>query len=480
MTCRLLIAIKVKDIINLSPDKQFGIIADKINNVKNATIRADIAYRVFGSSGVDLINVLKEGSKGLSETTDEAIKLGIAVNRVDSAKIEMANDAFTRSKDAIKGVANIIAIALAPYLKYAADWFTELVKRNNGFRDSIASGFKTTIKAIALFGDALQYGKIGFYALEVAGLTVASSIANAYKAINDAITALVNNLVDKIRGPILSVLEKLGKHFDYAKKLAEDLNSLKVEPDQLVINWSTKLERSLINARTQLYKFGHEKMPTERINNFFDNIKKNSEVAANEVALQSGKLATDTGKTVEVVSKKGKDLFSQLTQAGNNWADSFTNTLSQFVKTGKLNFKSFADSVISDLIRIGIYRTITMPLFGAAGIPGFAGGGIMSSQGPMPLNRYAGGGIANTPQMAIFGEGSRPEAFVPLPDGRAIPVKIQGDMGGTTVVNNYYSTNISAVDGQSVARLILSQPQAVAMANQSVYNRNGRTGGPFR
>ena len=373
-----------------------------------------------------------------------------------------------------------LILSLAPYLKYAADWFTELVKRNNGFRDSIASGFKTTIKAIALFGDALQYGKIGFYALEVAGLTVASSIANAYKAINDAITALVNNLVDKIRGPILSVLEKLGKHFDYAKKLAEDLNSLKVEPDQSVINWSTKLERSLINARTQLYKFGHEKMPTERINNFFDNIKKNSEVAANEVALQSGKLATDTGKTVEVVSKKGKDLFSQLTQAGNNWADSFTNTLSQFVKTGKLNFKSFADSVISDLIRIGIYRTITMPLFGAAGIPGFAGGGIMSSQGPMPLNRYAGGGIANTPQMAIFGEGSRPEAFVPLPDGRAIPVKIQGDMSGTTVVNNYYSTNISAVDGQSVARLILSQPQAVAMANQSIYNRNGRTGGPFR
>jgi len=54
----------------------------------------------------------------------------------------------------------------------------------------------------------------------------------------------------------------------------------------------------------------------------------------------------------------------------------------------------------------------------------FAGGGVMTSMGPMPLRRYATGGIANTPQMAMYGEGSKPEAFVPLPDGRSIPVKL--------------------------------------------------------
>jgi hypothetical protein len=54
----------------------------------------------------------------------------------------------------------------------------------------------------------------------------------------------------------------------------------------------------------------------------------------------------------------------------------------------------------------------------------FEDGGIMTSRGPIPLRRYAGGGVANSPQMAMFGEGDSPEAFVPVPAGR-IPVEIR-------------------------------------------------------
>lgn len=55
-----------------------------------------------------------------------------------------------------------------------------------------------------------------------------------------------------------------------------------------------------------------------------------------------------------------------------------------------------------------------------------ADGGVMTGHGMMPLRQYASGGVANSPQMAIFGEGSMPEAYVPLPDGRSIPVKMKG------------------------------------------------------
>jgi hypothetical protein len=57
---------------------------------------------------------------------------------------------------------------------------------------------------------------------------------------------------------------------------------------------------------------------------------------------------------------------------------------------------------------------------------GFADGGVMTSGGPLPLHRYANGGVANTPQVAMFGEGRGPEAYVPLPDGRSIPVNVKG------------------------------------------------------
>ena len=55
----------------------------------------------------------------------------------------------------------------------------------------------------------------------------------------------------------------------------------------------------------------------------------------------------------------------------------------------------------------------------------FAGGGVMTSLGELPLERYARGGIARRPQVALFGEGRQPEAFVPLPDGRSIPVTMK-------------------------------------------------------
>lgn len=70
-------------------------------------------------------------------------------------------------------------------------------------------------------------------------------------------------------------------------------------------------------------------------------------------------------------------------------------------------------------------------LFGGGGVgttAPFAMGGVMTSAGPLPLHRYATGGIANSPQMALFGEGRRPEAYVPLPDGRRIPAVV--DMRG--------------------------------------------------
>jgi len=53
---------------------------------------------------------------------------------------------------------------------------------------------------------------------------------------------------------------------------------------------------------------------------------------------------------------------------------------------------------------------------------GFAKGGVMTGQGPRALPRFAKGGVSR--QAAIFGEAG-PEAAVPLPDGRRIPVDLR-------------------------------------------------------
>jgi len=82
------------------------------------------------------------------------------------------------------------------------------------------------------------------------------------------------------------------------------------------------------------------------------------------------------------------------------------------------------------------------------GFRAFAGGGIMTEHGELPLRQYQGGGIATTPQVAVFGEGSTPEAYVPAPAGRipgeikmpansnrpiSVTINVQGNADASTV-----------------------------------------------
>lgn len=92
----------------------------------------------------------------------------------------------------------------------------------------------------------------------------------------------------------------------------------------------------------------------------------------------------------------------------------------------------------------------------------FAMGGIMTPNGPLPLNRYASGGIANSPQIALFGEGRMPEAYVPLPDGRRIPVAMQG--GGGVTFAPTYNIDARGADASMVPRL---RAEMVAIARAS-------------
>jgi hypothetical protein len=76
----------------------------------------------------------------------------------------------------------------------------------------------------------------------------------------------------------------------------------------------------------------------------------------------------------------------------------------------------------------------------------------MTAYGELPLKQYAGGGIATSPQVAVFGEGSTPEAYVPAPGGQ-IPVVIK-----TPANNNprpiMVNINIRGnADGNTVAAL---------------------------
>ncbi len=141
-----------------------------------------------------------------------------------------------------------------------------------------------------------------------------------------------------------------------------------------------------------------------------------------------------------LVAETGKEQLDELRQAIEGWGKDSAKSIASAMLDGKSSLKDFGDyakKILSEVLAMQIHKNVTGPATEALGkvnwsaMFGFADGGIMTSAGPLPLRAYESGGVANSPQVALFGEGRMNEAFVPLPDGRSIPVTVKG--GGTGV-----------------------------------------------
>lgn len=74
----------------------------------------------------------------------------------------------------------------------------------------------------------------------------------------------------------------------------------------------------------------------------------------------------DATEKTEGLKESGEDAFQKLESAIRGWGDAFTNTMTDMVMSGKADFSDLADSIIRDLVRIAIQKSITDQIIGGA------------------------------------------------------------------------------------------------------------------
>jgi regulator of replication initiation timing len=122
--------INIKDIQDLAPDEQFDMIAESMQGLETQADRVRVAFSLFDTEGVGLLQTMEGGRAGLEAMKEEAAALGLVISERAAANAALFNDSLTRVQGSLKGLQNLIAEQVMPTITGLANRFTEFVVKN--------------------------------------------------------------------------------------------------------------------------------------------------------------------------------------------------------------------------------------------------------------------------------------------------------------------------------------------------------------
>lgn len=110
------LGLSAADMAKKSPDQMMMDIADALQKVPSQADKVRLAFKLFDSEGVSLVQMLGEGSSGLQAFQDKAKSLGLALSQDQAKGVEDFNDKLTELGTVIQGALQQAVVAIAPYL----------------------------------------------------------------------------------------------------------------------------------------------------------------------------------------------------------------------------------------------------------------------------------------------------------------------------------------------------------------------------
>jgi hypothetical protein len=187
------LGLSVQDLVNLSPEQQFLLIADRISKIEDPTRRAALAMEIFGKSGTRLLPLIQDGAKGIEALREEARRLGLTVSTQTAKDAALLNDTLHTLWRVIKQGVFVIGSALAPTVVELSNAITRTVVRVSEWIRQNKALIVTAAKiAVGVAGVGLALVALGFVISGVGAAigTFASSAAGAGAALGVVASAL--------------------------------------------------------------------------------------------------------------------------------------------------------------------------------------------------------------------------------------------------------------------------------------------------
>lgn len=392
-------------------------LSDVLASVEDKTVQAQIASDAFGKSGAKLVVVLSQGADGLRKMGEEAQAAGLIIDQELIDKAAEFDDAWKNA-----------TYAGGVYFKtFAIDAVSKIQEISNELADMYANAGKPP---------ADTFSKINYSRFQLPEKTDFEKATSGGSVEGlGSFTGTIQRRMNNVAGMDNPFADTKKKSDADAKKGAED----KVKAYKDVVT----------NLKFEAEQLGRTSIEQEIYNNLKQAGVSASSAQGQEIARLTKSLKTNAD-AIEENKKRTEEFSTSFTQSMNN-AILGTESLGSSLKSMLL---TIANSALS--------KYVTGPAGNFLGdamssLFKFENGGIMTSGGSVPLRAYSSGGIATSPQLALYGEGKQPEAYVPLPDGRTIPVTMSGGGGGesiSVVQHLHISTGVEQTTRAEIMKLM--------------------------
>lgn len=464
---------KVKDIREqlIESEKKYAqTVADSRQKMIDAEQRyADAiekANRIQTKDSDDVNQKMRElYRRNMSDAEKEADVIAEAQERIAKARQLVASGGDLNLEDARAQVE--AAQALAMSLKDTNMAMT-VIQQSSGVMSQVGSADAAKAKADAENElakarlDAVKAEQEAFSALSAARQKAAEDELDALDTLQKVRDETAKRERENQIALISAFIDFSNRQVEAAARVAE-LEKKQAELRELETKKQAELrdaaEKANDQTTQQLAKIDEELKKRDELNNKIAQYKTDVEEINKRI-----QTLTESYAPFNTAQKAANDNIAKMSKNFGDLQQAIVNAsggLDGFAKTATANLTNvlnLASQLVSELSKLGYAPRVHSNIGIGASIPGvssFANGGVMTSSGSLPLNYYSNGGVANSPQVAIYGEGRGPEAYVPLPDGRSIPVTVTGNVEGSSGPTTIYITIEGSGDPEAVADAVI-------------------------
>lgn len=144
-------------------DRRVAAIADRVQDLGLTGAETADVLRQFGIRNREIVNLMRQGGDAIRDARAEVEDYGLAIDGVDAAAIEAANDAMSRAALITESVRNAVATELSPVILVLAEDFSDAAREAGGLGNAVSDAMRKaalsagpTLDAMDAMGDVIN------------------------------------------------------------------------------------------------------------------------------------------------------------------------------------------------------------------------------------------------------------------------------------------------------------------------------------